>query len=157
MKQVIVLQGISGSGKSTFGRKLATEAKGTTCVVSADHYFEITGTYRFDPKLLGEAHGACFKAFLEALEARVSLIVVDNTNTRIEEVSPYFLGVQMANLGLISEEQYAIKIVQVSCDVSVAARRNVHNVSSSIILRMAGNIATCQFPPWWTVEKVGQA
>jgi predicted kinase len=75
-KQVIIMRAPSGAGKSTW---IKTHAP-TATVCSADFYFEHSGSYKFDPTLLGKAHGSCVHAFKEALARGDALVVVDNTN-----------------------------------------------------------------------------
>lgn len=49
--------GISGSGKSTFAKSLAS--KENIKYFEADQYFEKDGEYLFDRAQLGKAHGWC--------------------------------------------------------------------------------------------------
>jgi predicted kinase len=70
------MRAISGAGKSTW---IKTHVP-TATVCSADLYFERSGTYKFDPSLLGKAHGSCVYAFKEALARGDEMVVVDNTN-----------------------------------------------------------------------------
>lgn len=79
-KQVILVRGSSGAGKSTW---IKTNAP-TATVCSADDFFVAhgNGTYKFNPSLLGRAHKACLSKFESALSAGDELIVVDNTNIR---------------------------------------------------------------------------
>lgn len=154
--QVILLQGVPGSGKSTYGRRLVEETKlsgKSVEVVSADFFFEKDGEYRFDPTKLEQAHASCFMAFLRALEKGTDLVIVDNTNTKIEFMTPYVLAMSAANLAR-PENPYTCKVVQVPCDPKVAARRNTHGVPEETCCRMAREIERCQFPPRWTVERV---
>ena len=81
-RQVIIMQGLSGSGKTHWANTNHPNAT----VVSADDYFSInidskTEGYRFDPKLLGKAHAACLRKFINALDRGDPVIIVDNTNT----------------------------------------------------------------------------
>lgn len=152
MKWVIVLQGVSGSGKSTLGRKLADETilKGLQAViVSADHLFEVGEEYRFNPARLGEAHARCFRAFVAALTSGVDLVIVDNTNTKVEYISPYFMTLSAYNCS----DKYDFKVIQVPCTVEVAASRNLHSVGKKVVSRMAREISQCQFPPGWKIER----
>lgn len=93
MKKVIILSGISGSGKSTYGRKLLEGALWTS-VCSADDYFMVGSEYRFDASKLSLAHGQCFKKFIDLLKGGDQVVVVDNTNTSVVEIAPYVLGGQ---------------------------------------------------------------
>ena len=89
MGQVKILSGVSGSGKSTFGRGLRADL-----TVSADDFFVTSDNkYNFDPSKLGQAHAACFREYIHALtNLGDTLVVVDNTNTTESEISPYVLG-----------------------------------------------------------------
>ena len=149
MKHVIVLQGVSGSGKSTYARKLAEKARVArqrVAIVSADRYFERSGTYTFDPLKLSEAHGQCFRYFIEELGLGTDLIVVDNTNTTAVEMAPYMLAA--------SAYQYTAEVQRVVCDPAVAAARNLHGVPATTVVRMAGSLASDVLPPWWAFSKV---
>lgn len=97
MKKVIILSGISGSGKSTYAKKLVGDSFGQeectgVVVCSADHFFMQTGEYKFDASMLSLAHGECFKDFIEEVQRGTSLVLVDNTNTSVAEIAPYVLG-----------------------------------------------------------------
>ena len=79
-------RGISGSGKSTLARKLAC------CVYSADDYFyELgDGEYKFDPKLLQNAHRQCMHRANTAMSNRMYDVAVANTFSMAWEAWPYF-------------------------------------------------------------------
>lgn len=146
-RNVIILQGIPGSGKSHLAREIAARNPGRTVVVSADDFFELGGgTYAFDVTKLGQAHGQCFRRFLAAINERVSTIIVDNTNTSVAEIAPYVLGGEAHG--------YGVEIIRVLCDPEVAAARNTHGVPPAAVVAMAGRIASCQLPPWWTVTEI---
>lgn len=82
-KTVIILRGISGSGKSTF----ADFVGGVNCC--ADDFFLKEGRYQFDPSKLKDAHEFCFNKFLKALHEGEERIVVSNTNTQAWEFERY--------------------------------------------------------------------
>jgi len=144
MKTVIILCGISGSGKSTRVAKFYPEAM----VCSADHFFMVGGEYRFDPSKLPQAHGSCLKQFVSCLQEKVETVVVDNTNTTVAEVAPY------AALALAYGYDLRIEILKV--DAQVAAARNLHGVPLVGIVKMAERLETLKdsLPPWWPCEEV---
>jgi predicted kinase len=143
---VVVLRAISGAGKTTYARQLLAQHVGTSRVVSADHLFEVDGEYRFDPARIGEAHAACLRAFVDALESGTELVIVDNTNTSVIECAPY--------MALAPAFGYSAEIHQLEVDPRVAAARNTHGVPADVVAKMAAKLAADQLPPWWTVRKV---
>jgi predicted kinase len=125
--KVIVMQGLPGSGKSTWIKNNCPGA----VVCSADHYFtdRETGEYKFDPTKIGEAHKECLRAFLDATEAEEDLVVVDNTNLSLWEMATY---IQVA-----AARGYTVEVVRIMADPGVCAQRNVHGVPLKTILQMA--------------------
>lgn len=153
MRQVIILQGISGSGKTTYASKLrdAAKAKGLSArVVSADHFFESDHEYRFDPTKLSEAHGSCFRRFLASVNPKsgddqntMDLIIVDNTNTGAVEIAPYVLAAEAYG--------WEVEIHRINCDPEVAAARNVHRVPRATVQKQAHRLAGQVYPSRWKV------
>lgn len=153
MKQVMILQGISGSGKSTFARSLS----GAT-VCSADDLFMVNGEYLFKPGLLGEAHARCFAKFLDALRRGDELVVVDNTNVEAWQIAPYMLATDAQNMvsPFNDRSQYRAKIVTFDVPMSVAIERNVHGVPPGVIAQQVRSLRSGWFlatPPFWQIEK----
>lgn len=149
MKKLYILQGIPGSGKSTYIQKLVARlAPSRYRVVSADNYFvELGGgTYAFDASKLSDAHSQCFRLFINAVQKGVDVVVVDNTNTSIGEVAPYQLGGQAYG--------YDVEIVRIQCDPAIAAARNVHGVPPEVVQSLHDRLAAFKAPPWWQVTEV---
>jgi len=147
MRQVTIMMGISGSGKSTYISKMVPIP---LRVCSADHYFLKEGEYNFNPSKLGEAHGECFRNYVESLRKEIPGVVVDNTNTTLAEISPYILGAQAY--------QYEVKVVALMCDAQVAAKRNTHGTPEATLSQQALRIADTlsNWPRFWPpIERVG--
>lgn len=93
MKSVYILRSISGAGKSKLANQLRLIAFGAEIsseICSADHYFyNEDGDYCFDANRLGEVHKLCKQKFLTALEDKIKLIIVDNTNCTESELNFY--------------------------------------------------------------------
>lgn len=144
MGKVIILSGVSGSGKSSFANGL-----GRTYKVSADYFFLVSGEYRFDPAKLADAHAFCFRSFLSAMREGFETIVVDNTNTTAVEIAPYVLGAQA--------HDYSVQIITVAVPedaLEACAARNAHGVSLQGIRAQWERLQSRQLPPWWEHETV---
>jgi len=143
MANMIILRGAPGSGKSYYAAKL-----GPYTVVSADDFFvDDFGEYSFDPKWLGRAHGACLRACVEAILRRED-IVVDNTNSKPQELIPY--------LALCAAFGYSCQVVRMVCDREVAWSRQTHCVSREKFDAIFSTVEQQQIPklyrgaPWLT-------
>lgn len=87
MKFLYVMQGISGSGKTSW---IQTMLPDTAKVFSADHAFvSEEGKFVFDGERLAKAHADCLLGALLAMTSGESIVVVDNTNLAIEDFAPY--------------------------------------------------------------------
>jgi predicted kinase len=145
MCKVVILSGISGAGKSTYIQSMSL-TPGSFVIVSADHYFlNKDGFYDFDPTKLAFAHGACFRAFIESMQNKRELVIVDNTNATSEEVSPYVLGAQSYG--------YEYEIITLMCqtenDVMAANKRNTHGVTLETAMAQHKCLTDRRLMPWW--------
>ena len=131
MKKLVVLRGTSGSGKTTKAKELAAGKDAVIC--SADNFFMVDGHYKFDAKLLKKAHAQCFSEAQEAINKRVSLVIIDNTNTQKWEYKKY------EELGIAAG--YEVEVIVVGSldkdQLKVYANRNKHGVSLDIIQKQA--------------------
>jgi len=109
---VIVLRGISGSGKTTWAKE---KYEGAVVVSADDHFLQEDGTYLYVASEIDAAHEACYRRFMEAVRKKEPLIVVDNTNVTLWEMSPYVMPAQSAG--------YEVEIVTLMCDPEVAIAR----------------------------------
>jgi predicted kinase len=150
-KLVIAMRAIPGSGKSTFAKQISQKAEQEgkkVLMLSADKYFYDLGggTYKFDFRLLPQAHGSCFKQFIEALQEGVyDIVIIDNTNLRSMELSPYKLGADAYGYGFVIKEVLA--------DREEAFKRNQHGVSEFGHRNMHNVMVNESLPPWWGKEK----
>jgi tRNA uridine 5-carbamoylmethylation protein Kti12 len=141
MRQVYILRGVSGAGKSTMADKLraGVTAPDTCVTVSADTYFMQTGTYQFDPTKLGHAHGSSQRNFLAALQQGVGCVIVDNTNIKLRDMKFYIDGAKKFN--------YDWTIVQ----VETVNPQNVHGVPPEKVAQMQGQLESefLKMPDEW--------
>jgi predicted kinase len=83
MKELVLVRGIVGSGKSTFAKLICNQ------YVEADMFFNIEGEYMFDPTKLKEAHEWCRNKTEEWMKKGWN-VAVSNTFTQEWEMEPYF-------------------------------------------------------------------
>ena len=89
-KNVIILRGVSGSGKTTFASMLARHNSGAVVVTADDYFTDSWGLYKFDASKLGAAHSQCYNRFNDALyNPSVNTIIVANTNTSPRDFKNY--------------------------------------------------------------------
>lgn len=97
-KNLILIRGCSGSGKSTYIKNNFP----TAFICSADYYhIDINGNYNWSFDNMAAAHIFSKNACKAAMINNVPVIVIDNTNTLLEEIKPY---IEMAN-------QYDYKVI----------------------------------------------
>ena len=139
--KVVVMRGVSGSGKSTWIKNNYPGAY----VCSADHFFEKDGEYIFDASKLSAAHNECLRQFIYAMESNYDVVVVDNTNTTVVEMAPY---VRVAEA--LGKD---VEIVRLECSYKVASKRNQHGVPAKTI-QMMENRMHKRLPAHWPSETV---
>lgn len=150
-KQIKVMRGIPGSGKSTYAKQLAHEAaqlEQLPIICSADEYFMQNGTYQFDATKLGEAHKYCLRKFMLMLEDRMYPIIVDNTNINIEDIAPY--------VAVGEAYDYEVEIIQVNTEPGIAGSRNVHGVPVNKVMDMHRRLTRMLLPKRFKVTHITQ-
>jgi len=146
MGELIIMQGIPGSGKSYIARR----DYNPDVICSADNYFRSlnpnydAGGEGFDPSKLGAAHRACFSSVVLALQSGLKTIVVDNTNLENEAIAPY--------VSIAHHFNYDVEICRVNCNMTIAFERNTHGVP----IRTYGRLHR-MFRQWeiWKPHKFG--
>ena len=167
--QVIIMRAIPGFGKSTFVRRILPEllwesqVRHWIAVCSSDKYFiKPDGVYRFVREKLGLAHKASRNSFQEYLKddgacgVRSGIlgmrraVVVDNTNTRVKEIRPYYeMAENYPNVDKVTI--YEIQPLDGDWDraVDIGVQNNVHGVPREAIERMKDRILKSQLPKEW--------
>jgi predicted kinase len=145
MGKMIVMRGVSGSGKSTRAKELVQEFMDTNpeeqaIVCSADAFFvnRDSGDYEFDSKKLPSAHSYCRTRAETAMELGVELVVIDNTNTRKWEYEGY---VKLAEqFGYEAEVEMVGQLDE--SNLKVYANRNKHGVDLEVVRAQAKRFET---------------
>ena len=87
MKQLMLIRGLPGSGKSTVA-KLFDKA----LHFEADMYFlDADGNYQFDASKIKNAHNWCRHSVMDAMKEGHPIVVVSNTFTQEWEMEVYYL------------------------------------------------------------------
>ena len=84
MKELFLLRGVPGAGKSTLAKSLGGMH------IESDKYFMDGDEYKFDPSKLKDAHAWCQNAVSVWVKNSVEKIVVSNTFTQEWEMQPYY-------------------------------------------------------------------
>ena len=85
-RDIIIVRGLPGSGKSTIAKKFCTRA-----ICTADDYHtNRNGNYDWKPENVVKAHDWCQRKCKRFMERGIPIIVVANTSTTEREMKPYF-------------------------------------------------------------------
>lgn len=121
MKNLYLIRGVSGSGKSTFAKMFANSLM--CYYFEADMFFiDEKGDYNFDPSKIKDAHAWCKDLVEEQMSYRANDVVVSNTFTQEWEMKPYF---DLA-------EKYGFRVTTLVVE-NRHGGENVHNVPSDVI------------------------
>jgi len=137
---LIIMQGISGSGKTTTAKKLAKEHD--ALIFSTDDYFiGEDGVYCWDAAKLREYHQKNYERTVDALN-QCKNVIVDNTNIQCWEPRPY---VQAA-----VERGIEVRFVRTTGNY-----QNLHGVPQEHVERMRARMENLDVesvlasrPPW---------
>jgi len=146
-----ILAGPSGAGKSTYAETFKPPINAE--VVSADDFFTTNNGYEFKPEELPAAHNYCMRRFVEICQEmarsnrnpETKHIIVDNTNTTVAEIAPYYQVAQAYG--------FEVEVIVFILRPAKAAARNVHGVPEIAVLNQSARISELRsaVPPWWKV------
>lgn len=122
-------------------------------VCSADDYHTVNGKYEYKAENAAYAHADCLQRYLKVVAHAAErpgcewpTIIVDNTNTNVWELAPYY----QAALAFAVD----VRIVYVLRDIETCTRRCIHNVPVDRIHFMLQNLLTEKLPGHWKQEIV---
>lgn len=133
--------GLPGSGKSTWAKALPLWPRGKKVIVSSDSYFtDADGNYHWTIEEAHKGHEDCLRRFIDVFqpgpvsgdpEKPPDIVIVDNTNVRIHDVSPYIRIAQAYGCD--------VEVKYMDTNVDNSKTRNVHGVPDAAYDRMQKN------------------
>lgn len=133
LQQIILMVGIPGSGKTFEAVTQASVGENDyglrIAIVSADHFFQQQGTYRFHMDMIGLAHMFCQAQAKMALRDGCDIVYVDNTNLSAWERAPYL------ELATIFGAEVRASVLE--ADVVECFQRQTHGVPYNRLEAMA--------------------
>lgn len=121
MRDLIIVRGLPGSGKSTLGDLIEPDVP----VISADDYFMINGEYNWKGEDLVKAHEYCLRHTEKRMIQCASKIVVTNTFAPKREILIYQ---ELA-------KKYGYRFFSIIVE-NRSETKNVHDVPESTIKKM---------------------
>jgi hypothetical protein len=137
-KQIIILRGIPGCGKSTIANylyNLSMLSGRSPVICCADDYFinKITGAYEWNGEKIGQAHEYCQNLFLTSLKNNYDLVIVANTSTKESDVLFY------RNLAI--QHGYRVSVMTVE---NYHEGEDEHNVPEETKIKMRNSLKNSQ-------------
>lgn len=118
-KEMIIVRGVPGSGKTTFAKSLKPDAH-----IEADMYMtDSKGQFRYAPSKLSQAHSWCIGRVNYEMSRNTPTIVVSNTFIRLWEIDPY--------IELGRDHGYSVSIVEMT-----GSFKNIHGVPDEKVEEM---------------------
>jgi len=119
MKELFLLRGVPGAGKSTLAKSLGG------IHIESDMFFMDGDEYKFDPSKLKDAHAWCQNAVKVWTKNGVEKIVISNTFTQEWEIDYYF--------ELAKEHGYRVYSLIVE---NRHGNKDIHNVPEEKLVQM---------------------
>jgi predicted kinase len=145
MTMLVIMRGLSGSGKSTRAREIEEEIYGE--ILSTDDHFMVNGEYKFNPAMLGEYHAKTLEMAKELLSKNCS-VILDNTNTAKWHYAAYVEFAKSKGIPVFQEILHDSGLIDESL-----AKRNLHGVPVEEIKRQRDSWEEdCDLPRYWSPE-----
>lgn len=127
-RTLLIIRGVSGSGKSTFANLVSSYCKDEIMhsIHTADDFFiDNQGNYNFDVQKLGKAHEWCINSVKIAMDFfGRPLVIVANTSTTEKEIQPY----------LDLAKQYEYNVVSIVLE-NRHGQPNIHSVPEETLIK----------------------
>ena len=127
-KKLIIIRGLSGSGKRTLADIIVSGNDFRTSISSNEFFIDEDGHYSFNAEKIRESHEWCKEQVREEMERGTEIIVVHNTFTKKWEVDPY--------RDMSDEFDYQFDVISLydgGLSDKDLSRRCIYNVPSRVI------------------------
>jgi predicted kinase len=140
MTTLVLMRGVSGSGKSTY---VVAHYPGAE-IYDTDSHLTVDGVYTFDLARIPAIHDRLLVDVRGALRRKAPLIVVDKCNLSLTAYGPY--------LRLARLYGYSVTVVTLSVDPLAAYQRGVHGAPARVIATAAESLRRGDrgLPSWVT-------
>lgn len=127
--KLIINRGITWSWKSTFSQTIKSNYEETK-ILSTDNYFvNENWEYFFDYTKLEENHNKNYEDFIQEIQNKSKIIIIDNTNLNLESYKKYIIEWRKNNYQIINVEFQ-------TRDISEHLEKNTHNIPIEVIENM---------------------
>jgi tRNA uridine 5-carbamoylmethylation protein Kti12 len=138
MKQVFILRGLPGCGKSHYAKSLCEELvdndQNRFALCSTDDFFYSEKGYRFDKSRLSEYHNLNLVRFIRALSNNTPLVILDNTNIKKWEFAAH---IEAAHAFGYQVKEVVVGEIKDKAMQHLYFQRNTHKVPLKTINKMA--------------------
>lgn len=127
--KLIINRGITWSWKSTFSQTIKSNYEETK-ILSTDNYFvNENWEYFFDYTKLEENHNKNYEDFIQEIQNKSKIIIIDNTNLNLENYKKYIIEWRKNNYQIINVEFQ-------TRDINEHLEKNTHNIPIEVIENM---------------------
>lgn len=127
--KLIINRGITWSWKSTFSQTVKSYYKETKILSTDDYFVNENWEYFFDYTKLEENHNKNYENFIQEIQNKSKIIIIDNTNLNLESYKKYIIEWRKNNYQIINVEFQ-------TRDISEHLEKNVHNIPIEVIENM---------------------
>jgi predicted kinase len=139
-----IMRGVPGTGKTTWAKLHCDLSAPTVKYISADVKRMVGGHYLYDKDKDPAIHAECLREAVDAFQRSHPIVIIDNTNIRSYEFSPYYK--------LAEAYGYEVEIVHCVAEYEMCLARNEHKVPPAIIKSMM--CSSDPVPPWWNYRVI---